>query len=91
MQSNRTQGYVAHFWKKHHRLLFGNWNVLTLKGKALELVKEAKKYHLNIVGVSSTKSRGSGIVDLDSGWKLFYSGVDPSMSAHAGVEIFTSR
>ena len=51
MQSNRTQGYVAHFRKNQHRLLPGNWNVLTLTGKKLELVKEAKKYHLDIVRV----------------------------------------
>ena len=53
--SNRTQGYFAHFWKNHRRLLLGNWNVLTLAGKELELVEEAKKYRLDIVGVSSTK------------------------------------
>ena len=53
----------------------------------MELVKETKKYHLDIVGVSSIKRRGSGIVDLDGGWKLFYSGADPSMSAQAGVGI----
>ena len=29
-------------------------------------------------------------MDLDGGWKLFYSGADPSMSAQAGVGIFTS-
>ena len=56
----------------------------------MELVEEAKKYHLDIVGVSSTKRRGSGIVDLDGGWKLFYSSTDPSMSAQAGVGILTS-
>ena len=27
---------------------------------------------------------------MDGGWKFFYSGVDPSMSAKAGVRIFTS-
>ena len=54
--------------------------------KELELVEEAKKYHLNIVGVSSTKKHGSGIINLDGGWKLFYSGADPSMSTQAGVE-----
>ena len=26
-QSNRTQAYVAHFWKNHCRLLLGYWNV----------------------------------------------------------------
>ena len=33
----------------------------------LELVEEIKKCHLNIVGVSSIKKRGSGILDLDGG------------------------
>ena len=27
---------------------------------------------------------------MDGGWKLFYSGADRKMSAHAGVGIFTS-
>ena len=29
-------------------------------------------------------------MDLDGGWKLFYSGADRSMSAQAGVGILTS-
>ena len=62
----------------------------------MELVEEAKRYCLDIVGISSTKrqlfysGRGSGTVDLDGGWKLFYSGADPKMSAHAGVGMLTS-
>ena len=68
----------------------GNWNILTLTGKDLELVEEAKRYHLDIIGISWTKRRGSETVDLDGGWKLFYSGADPSMSAPASVEILTS-
>ena len=68
----------------------GNWNILTLTGKELELVEEATRYYRDIIGVSSTKRRGSGTVDLDGGWKLFYSGADPSMSAQAGVGILTS-
>ena len=89
-QSIRTRDNVAHSRVNHHQLLLGNWNILTLTGKELELVEEAKRYHLDIVGVSSTKQRGSGTVDLDGGWKLFYSGADPSMSAQAGVGILTS-
>ena len=89
-QSIRTRDSVAHSWVNHHQLLLGNWNILTLTGKELELVEEAKRYHLDIIGVSSTKRRGSGTVDLDGGWKLFYSGADPSMSAQAGVGILTS-
>ena len=57
-----TQDNVAHSWVNHHQLLLGNWNILTLTGKELELVKEAKRYHLDIIKVSSTKRRGSGTV-----------------------------
>ena len=66
--------------------MLGNRNVLTLTGKELELVEEAEKYYLDIVGVSSTKRRGPGIVDFNGGWKLFYSGANPIMSGQAGVE-----
>ena len=55
------------------------------------MVEEAKRYHFDIIGVSSTKRRDSGTVDLDGGWKLFYSGADPSMSAQVSVGILTSR
>ena len=89
-QSIRTRDNVAHSRVNHHQLLLGNWNILSLIGKELELVEEAKRYHLDIIGVFSTKRRGSGTVDLDGGWKLFYSGADPSMSAQAGVGILTS-
>ena len=71
-------------------MAIGNWNVFSITGKEQELVGEAKRYRLDIVGVSSTKRRGSGTVDLDGGWKLFYSGVDPDMTAQAGVGILTS-
>ena len=37
------------------------------------------------------QERDSGTVDLDGGWKLFYSGADPSVSAQAGVRILTSH
>ena len=34
------------------------------------MVEEAKRYFLDIIGVSSTKIRGSGTMDLDGRWKL---------------------
>ena len=71
-QSIRTRDNVPHLRVNHHQLLLGNWNILTLTTKEPELVEEAKRYHLDIVGVSSTKRRGSGTVDLDGGWKLFF-------------------
>ena len=76
---------------KHWDLCMGNWNIISLNGKKQELVWEAEQYHLDIVGVPSTKGRGSDTAELSgSGWKLFYSGVDVSMSAQAGIGIFVS-
>ena len=89
-QSIRTRDNVAHSRVNHHQLLLAIGIILTLTGKELELVEEAKRHHLDIIGVSSTKRRGSGTVDLNGGWKLLYSGADPSMSAQAGVGILTS-
>ena len=88
-QSIRTRDNVAHSRVNHHQLLLSNWNILTLTEKELELVEEAKRYHLDSFGVSSTKTRCSGTVELDGGWRLFYSGADPNMSAQADVGILT--
>ena len=90
-QSICTRNNVAYSRVNHHQLLLGNWNILTLTGKEQELVEEAKRYHRDIIRVSSTKRRGSGTVDLDGGWKLFYCGAYPSMSEQMGVGILTSH
>ncbi|MGH2507006.1 MAG: reverse transcriptase domain-containing protein [Ktedonobacteraceae bacterium] len=69
----------------------GIWNVRSLGSKEPELVEEAMRYRLDIIGVSETKLRGKGTRDLDHGWKLFYSGLEnPLVHAHAGVGILTS-
>ena len=65
-QSIPTRDNVAHSQVNHHQLLLGNWNILTLTGKELELVEEAKPYHLDTIRVSSTKQRGSGWKDGNS-------------------------
>ena len=75
---------------KHQDLRMGNWNVTSLKGKEQGLVWEAEHYHLDIVKVSSAKCRGSDTVKLNESWKLFYSGVDITMSAQAWVGIFVT-
>ena len=68
-------------------LVIGNWNISSLTGKEQELVCQ---YRLDVVGISSTKCRGSGTVKLNGGWKIFYSGVDAAMSAQAGVGLLVS-
>ncbi|CAF4821140.1 unnamed protein product [Rotaria sp. Silwood1] len=65
----------------------GTWNVTSLTGKEFELIEEAKKYQLDILGISSTKRKGQGTLALNNGWQLFYSGVDQSTHAQAGVAI----
>ena len=47
-----TEDNVAHWRVNHHQLLLGNWNILTLTEKELELVEEAKQYHLDCIEVS---------------------------------------
>ncbi|KAK0134372.1 Craniofacial development protein 2 [Merluccius polli] len=55
--------------------LGGTWNVTSLVGKEPELVREVEKFWLDIVGLTSTHSKGSGTSLLERGWTLFHSGV----------------
>ena len=71
-------------------LAIGNWSVSSLREKEHELVYEAQQYRLDVVRISSTKRQGSGTVELNGGWKIFYSGVDAAMSAQAGVGLLVS-
>ena len=54
-------------------------------GKEPELVREAERYRLEIVGLTSTHSSGSGTSLLERGWTLFYAGVVPGERRRAGV------
>ena len=56
-------------------LAMGTWNVTSLGGKEPELVQEVEWYWLEIVGLASTHSLGSGTELLERGLTLFYSGV----------------
>ncbi|KAI3366661.1 hypothetical protein L3Q82_009340 [Scortum barcoo] len=56
-------------------LAIGTWNVTSLGGKEPELVREVERYRLEIVGLTSTHSLGSGTQLLERGWTLHYSGV----------------
>ena len=55
-----------------------------------ELVDEAIRYRLDIVGVSSTRRKGNGTLILNKRWQLFYSGVDPALHAQEGLGILTN-
>ncbi|KAK3538840.1 hypothetical protein QTP86_015967 [Hemibagrus guttatus] len=70
-------------WTKN--LAFGTWNVTSLGGKEPELVREVERYRLEIVGLASTHSLGSGTQLLERGWTLFFSGVPHGERRRAGV------
>ncbi|KAK3572306.1 hypothetical protein QTP86_030244 [Hemibagrus guttatus] len=70
-------------WTKN--LAFGTWNVTSLGGKEPELVREVERYRLEIVGLASTHSLGSGTQLLERGWTLFFSGVPHGERRRAGM------
>ncbi|KAK3536228.1 hypothetical protein QTP86_000137 [Hemibagrus guttatus] len=70
-------------WTKN--LAFGTWNVTSLGGKEPELVREVERYWLEIVGLASTHSLGSGTQLLERGWTLFFSVVPHGERRRAGV------
>ncbi|KAK3552451.1 hypothetical protein QTP86_011720 [Hemibagrus guttatus] len=70
-------------WTKN--LAFGTWNVTSLGGKEPELVREVERYRLEIVGLASTHSLGSGTQLLERGWTPFFSGVPHGERRRAGV------
>ena len=69
------------------KLALGTWNVTSLVGKEPELVREVEKFRLDIVGLTSTHSKGSGTSPLERGWTLFHSGVGTGERHRAGVAI----
>uniref|UniRef100_A0AAV2L504 Uncharacterized protein n=1 Tax=Knipowitschia caucasica TaxID=637954 RepID=A0AAV2L504_KNICA len=68
-------------------LALGTWNVTSLGGKEPELVGEVERYRLEIVGLTSTHSLGSGTQLLERGWTLHFSGVSRGERRRAGVAI----
>ena len=67
------------------KLALGTWNVTSLAGKELELVEEVERFRLDIVGLTSTHSSGSGTQVLERGWTLSFAGVAPGERRRAGV------
>ncbi|KAK4344441.1 hypothetical protein RND71_037535 [Anisodus tanguticus] len=57
--------------KRDARLRIGSWNIETLTGKSIELVKILKKRRINIACVQETKWVGPKAKDVD-GYKLWF-------------------
>uniref|UniRef100_A0A672J0X3 Endonuclease/exonuclease/phosphatase domain-containing protein n=1 Tax=Salarias fasciatus TaxID=181472 RepID=A0A672J0X3_SALFA len=71
-------------------LALGTWNVTSLAGKEPELVREVERYRLDIVGLTSTHSLGSGTQPLEKGWTLHFSGVARGERRRAGVGLLVA-
>ncbi|KAF3653222.1 Myosin-15 [Capsicum annuum] len=69
------------------RLRVGSWNIGTLQGKSIELVKILRKRRINMACVQETKWVGSKARNVD-GYKLWYSG---SERRRNGVGIFVDE
>lgn len=76
-------------WKRKVR--FGTWNIKTLVGKEVELIEEMKSHKLEVLGLSEVKKKGSGIMSLQEGYTLRFSGVGMDTRAKEGVAIVTSE
>jgi hypothetical protein len=51
---------------------FGTWNIKSLNGKEVEIVREMEKYRLELLGLSEVKKKGSGEKRLEKGFILRY-------------------
>uniref|UniRef100_A0A1Y1M0F5 Reverse transcriptase domain-containing protein n=2 Tax=Photinus pyralis TaxID=7054 RepID=A0A1Y1M0F5_PHOPY len=76
---------------KHNRekggttLRIGTWNIRSLNGKEHELVEEFENAKLDFLAITETKKKGQGIIQLERGHTLLYSGVKPEVRAAEGV------
>ncbi|TWW65341.1 hypothetical protein D4764_21G0002410 [Takifugu flavidus] len=73
-----------------HKLALGTWNVTSLVGNEPELVCEVEKFRLDIVGLTSMHSKGSGTSLLERGWTLYHSGIADGERRRAGVAILVA-
>ncbi|XP_055010777.1 hatching enzyme 1.2-like [Boleophthalmus pectinirostris] len=82
--SGRGQG-PRQLSPRTQKLAVRTWNVTSLGGKEPELVREVERYRLDVVGLISTHSLGSGTQPLERGWTLHFSGVACGERRRAGV------
>jgi len=72
-----------------HVYRLGTWNVRTLRSREEEVIREMKRYNLDVLGLSETKVRGNGMKEID-GAKYVYAGVSEGR-AKCGVGIVVAE
>lgn len=58
-----------HWWTK---LACGTWNVSSLVGQEPEVIHEAERFQLDLVGLTSMLRAGSGTCNLEGVWTLYW-------------------
>lgn len=71
--------------KLNNRYIIGTWNVRGINGKEMELIDEVKKIKIDILGITETKKKGTGMQQMRDGYSMYWSGVNKCMGAQAGV------
>jgi exonuclease III len=69
---------------------FRTWNIKSLNGKEVVIVREMEKYRLELLGLSEVKKKCSGEKRLEKGFILRYSGVPAINRAKEGVGVIVS-
>ncbi|KAK9702374.1 hypothetical protein QE152_g29991 [Popillia japonica] len=69
----------------------GTWNIRSLTGKEHELVDEMEKVNMDVVGITETKKKGQGEINLKGGHRLIYSGVNHESRAREGVGCYIKK
>ena len=78
--------------KPRHQMRVAAWNVQTMyqTGKTAQVVKEMKRYNISILGISEMRWTDSGIMTLNSGETVCYSGRKDGLHQE-GVGILMDR
>lgn len=76
--------------KARNRIRFGTWNITSLTGKELEIIQEIEKYKVQVLGLAEIKKKGSGLMNMDKGYVLRYSGSPRGNRTTEGVGIIMS-
>ena len=61
------------------------WNVRGSAGKGNELIGEFERENLDILGITETKKKGSGEMEMERGHLLIYKGVSGDSRSKVGV------
>ena len=56
------------------KIRIGSWNIVSLTGKAQELVERMERRKIKILGIQETKWKGKSARQVGEGYKVYYAG-----------------